>query len=421
MIKVTMSRPSVGLGTMPVEAKIEIFTSLPDLWNVNSLCLTSRCFHHAFREGENQVVRTIISRQIDGRYVREILAVAKSSLITPVSWSKQGVEQILSDYFNAGPDATSVQWTMSSGRNIEILSRVLIPVDTATFANSAYEKILNDEFFVNQPGSEPEDQSVSGFEDMNLNMSDAEISRFIRAFWRFELYCNLFRIQNLEDGSVQERILRADQKTLFFDHFAPYENEQLACIDDYFWDQISPAFDHIAQHDIEWSVQGLNGDGVHWKCDYVDEHRAANKEAILSRGCRKLDQIFHAKSYDERYRLLCGTQKGVPDTDNKFLYYDLDSDDDGDESARHDSYTLEQAKVMSKPPFVEEVDDGPLEAWKWANSTHHPDTYFVRFSKYFRMRALMMWDQSRFYNWSIFTYDQDETPSERLACLCFTS
>lgn len=56
--------------------------------------------------------------------------------------------------------------------------------------------------------------------------------RIQRAFYRFEVYCNLF--QNPERFDFRE------QRDIFFLKFSDWENEQLACMYDYLFRVICP-------------------------------------------------------------------------------------------------------------------------------------------------------------------------------------
>ena len=56
-----------------------------------------------------------------------------------------------------------------------------------------------------------------------------------------------------------------EQKLIFFDKFAPFENEQLGCIQDYLTEIVSESFNDVARHEIEWAeldFQYINDYGV---------------------------------------------------------------------------------------------------------------------------------------------------------------
>ena len=57
--------------------------------------------------------------------------------------------------------------------------------------------------------------------------------RIERSFYTFEIYCSLF-------GKSRSRLSLNDQLDLFFNRFAPWENEQLACVHDFLLDELKP-------------------------------------------------------------------------------------------------------------------------------------------------------------------------------------
>jgi hypothetical protein len=71
-------------------------------------------------------------------------------------------------------------------------------------------------------------------------LSWSERTLIERALYRFEIYCNLFG-QNDFDALVYEKKLFP----AFFGQFSPCENEQLACIYDFFIDILSPGNDGV--------------------------------------------------------------------------------------------------------------------------------------------------------------------------------
>ena len=65
-------------------------------------------------------------------------------------------------------------------------------------------------------------------------LSDTETARIIGAFYRFEIYCNLFRKSDKKQYSLD------DKTRMFFKGFSPWENEQLACVENYLGGIVGP-------------------------------------------------------------------------------------------------------------------------------------------------------------------------------------
>lgn len=79
--------------------------------------------------------------------------------------------------------------------------------------------------------------------------SKEELRRFMRAFYRFETYCAFFRdLDPMKVTSpVQNCVRERRQMRVFFDHYAPYEIEQLACVYDFLIATAMPGKSSLAQ------------------------------------------------------------------------------------------------------------------------------------------------------------------------------
>lgn len=79
---------------------------------------------------------------------------------------------------------------------------------------------------------------VAGAENASpTSPSPSERHRIEGTFYRFELYCNLFR---QERSRVDNYFESEEQRDIFFERFSPWENEQLACVHDYLMHKITP-------------------------------------------------------------------------------------------------------------------------------------------------------------------------------------
>lgn len=111
------------------------------------------------------------------------------------------------------------------------------------------------------------------FETTRLTTSSpCEELRILRAFYRFQLYCNIFgrkaieiaRQANLTTPGIEDEdwawltLPRKSPEDLrrelesFFWPWPPWANEQLGCVFEYLETVISVFFDDVAAHDIEW-------------------------------------------------------------------------------------------------------------------------------------------------------------------------
>ena len=123
---------------------------------------------------------------------------------------------------------------------------------------------------------------------------------------------------------------------------------------------------------------------------------------ILSLGLAKLHGVIAAEGYDERHRILYTPN---PVSDLAFLHRGINNVNNpinGDTLSENENNTTEDIKRLC-PPFKHELDDGPIEAWRWAhqNSTSASSVYGAA-QGWLRARGYVFWDLSRLNAWSVF-------------------
>lgn len=364
---------------LPTEIKIKIFTSLPALPDVWSLNRTSTSFHKTFVGAKTFIIQKWVKNGLDPKLLREVLALGRSIQISV--WSREAVLEILDTYFSVQPTIKTIMWDMSTAMKIHQL-QTLVECFAAEFAADARGR----------------DSLTDDDSSLKSAPTTSELRRFQRNFWKFELYCNLFRKITPRNRRIrQHRFSTDEQKSIFFDHFTAFENEQLGCVHDYLWDQVSCAFDEVAAHDVKW--------GGKWQVDWVSDYwtgEAGWKEALLSRGLAQIMAMKNARDYAVQYDLVQG-QGSRPDFDGEFLAEGLmrTSLDDNDCFKEPEDLTLEQIRESSISPLSPEPDDGPYEAWKWLFGHKYISRYFLGETWFLRQRAYVMWDSDRMALWSI--------------------
>ena len=198
--------------TLPTEIKVQVFNFLFSLSDVKSLNQISPSFHEAFVSSKNFIIQKLVKNRLDPELLREIQAVARS--LHMKVWSREEVLEILGSYFSSQPRImAAIKWDMSTTLVIDQL-QTLIDDFSAHYASTA----LTDGYESNREAD-------------SRPVTVSESRRFNRNFWKFELYCNLFR-DHLPNKTrpYQQRFSTKEQKSLFPDHFAALENEQLGYI-----------------------------------------------------------------------------------------------------------------------------------------------------------------------------------------------
>lgn len=125
-------------------------------------------------------------------------------------------------------------------------------------------------------------------------------------------------------------------------------------------------------------------------------------EYLLSLGLASLHEIVYAESYEARYRTVYRRSPGIVD---KSLYENLmDANSYGD-MVCVSNYTqaLHERLARTDPPFVQDPDSGPGDAWRWV-PTEDPEQNFVYsfFQSALHARGYGMWDRTRMDAWDLF-------------------
>lgn len=220
----TQPSPIEGL---PVELVRMLLSHLPDVASLQAAALSCPLFFYAFLKAEGTITTQVLLNHIDISVLPEAMIATESSLLRPHDPEPEGREAILEFVSRNLRQRPSLPryWSL---RNALDLSRLHFYVD---WLAEQFSKQLLIKKPLSQTSSFPTRQ---------------ERCRIERAFYRFEIYCNLFRetpstkpILFCESPDVQS-IVYSEQKTLFFANFSPWENEQLGCIHDFLVRTVSP-------------------------------------------------------------------------------------------------------------------------------------------------------------------------------------
>ena len=314
---------------LPVELKLKIFFALSELPSLVTLSQTSSSLYRIFTKSQSQIVTTVLSNEIHPDVFPHALAVWKASCIKP--WSKSGVKAFLEQYPESLKQPPRSKQTLSEASTICKLHG-----HVQFFTEDLCAAILS----VHPISQVPENTYTPP--------SKNELCRIQIAFYKFELFCTLFRAQHVTQRD-QERFSTDEQHHLFFEHFKPWENEQLACMFDYLLRKLSLPFDDMAEHDVCWGGSMLDTSYA-WPRD-------AGKEGYLSKGLGFLHRLCMAKSYEE-WAAVFGNKAC---SDHLFLAAGLSEQVSDDELERHRQSAIElQAVAISELSVAD--DSGPVEA-----------------------------------------------------------
>jgi hypothetical protein len=199
-----------ALEMLPVEARQAIMCAITTIESLRSMALACSSSFHAFKDAELLITTQVLLKEVGLDVLPEAIAALESSRTD--SWSRQKAADFISRHLR-NRKIPPLSWTLS-----DALSMSKLYHHVRFFATDFATKTL---------ASVP-------FEREAAPPSQAEIARIERAFYRYEIYCNVFRDYKHPLYSLEE------QKEKVFSNFSPWENEQLACIHDYLFRLISP-------------------------------------------------------------------------------------------------------------------------------------------------------------------------------------
>ncbi|KAF6231404.1 hypothetical protein HO173_010364 [Letharia columbiana] len=363
--------------SLTIELKQIIFSALPDTRSLISLILTCSSFYHTFLDAESLIIKSILRSQVGLDLIFDATIVFKSTTLK--AYSNDAAIELLKSYTKQDFACLSQIWKLRDALavgglhdNIEFFSR-----DFASLALSI--------------------DPVTGLDEASPSpLSLLESTRIKRTFYRYELFCNIFRKR--EDIQLGKAASESPQ-SIFFSICAPWENEQLACVRDYLFKRLSLPFNEVAEHDVEWGQLEMN------YLDDQDELYDYWKEHYLSLGLTYLRQLVTTPAFDDRCRLLKEHKRGPACS----LFDALEAQGYGNGLSMLENYTEEDEHVHITAQLAIDGDKGPEEAWRWAYAGNtNAAWYNISEQGSLRKRGYVMWDSARLAQWGLLTYEWDE-------------
>lgn len=392
-----------SLLSLPAELQQIILSLLPDPVSVKSLILAHPIFRQAFLGAESLILATILTRQIGLQLIFLAEDVADAAMLIP--WRRNSMGYLLDRIF------LGKGYKSEFGPNYEKACQALVTakqqrkwtLGSAVLASELHRDIeyLAMEF------------AMSALGEGHSPFSANEVRRIHRSFYLFELYCIAFRYRRpteLAKPGKDRRFGIRSQRYFFHQNFPPWQLEQLACVYDFLKAHITPTFEDVAQHDVDWGYQYIG-----W-LDSASPH----KEFPVSQGIASVRRLGASTSYAERYRLLSAMTASPWDptfvlyddaffhaTASNQLHHDCSFSDylrNMEVGVRVEDRFMQNGEAMLKVlvdthtgnDLLEEPDIGPFYAWQWAHQSL-PDVraYFDPNQRRLRSRGYVMWDKVR--------------------------
>lgn len=199
-----------GFKQLPVEIVHDILSSLPDILSLAAAVLTGPYLYQAFLDAQSWITKDVLLRQIPTELLHDALTAEVSS--HQDIWTREQAEDFLAKYLacDQQPFHGSLQWKLAQVLSLARFYRI-VELLTASLVSS----ILTE-----RPPAWP--------------LSSSEMLRICNVY-RFQIYCNVFR--NKDNLLIQPY---DDQREVYFGLFSAWENEQLACIQDYLHGVMTP-------------------------------------------------------------------------------------------------------------------------------------------------------------------------------------
>ncbi|KAH6618258.1 hypothetical protein B0J18DRAFT_274918 [Chaetomium sp. MPI-SDFR-AT-0129] len=223
-------------------------------------------------------------------------------------------------------------------------------------------------------------------------ISPSEELRILRAFYRFQLYCNIFgrkaidsarqanltapESENWEDRwarmelsrNAREKNTRRELKSFFWP-WPPWANEQLACVFEYLETVITVFFDDVAAHDVEWGWR---------KVDWVEPNIAIpHRRFLLFNGLGLPYRLRHSDEFEIWKSLLDSADVGGTGTGKECIVTmarSLTESVAGRNSLiRLGLYNINYPRGLEGQASWEGIDDAetlPAQLWKVANGPY---------------------------------------------------
>jgi hypothetical protein len=225
---------SMTLEGLPAELRLQILMDLSDVADLQAVVLASPVFHRQYLLDRQKVLGQVLETTMAGAFV-EAYAVHISTRLPEPGYFEQKeavIERFLEEYrvLRSDPGAVTRQCALE-----DLLGM-------ATYYREVIQPLVEyySALFLSRLGT-------TGSPSQESNLSGTERVRFLRSFYRFQLYTTLFcsttTLYSLTQHFSDMYIL-----TTFFDMYKPWEAEEIACVSLWVMARYRQAFEAVRWH-----------------------------------------------------------------------------------------------------------------------------------------------------------------------------
>ncbi|KAK2861087.1 hypothetical protein FQN49_004558 [Arthroderma sp. PD_2] len=364
---------TAGLLTCPVELLQQILKNAADIPSLLAMTQSCHALQAAFQNTQSSILLHVLQNEITPELMHESRVVMDSAHLE-TKRDKALTLGLITEYFDKRGRRHS-QWTIQDALAVSRLHDIVhyFATDFAAIALKRKE----------------DSDRASGKSRITNAISSAELQRFKRAFYRFELYRRLF---NPSLKAVDTLFNFGDRYELFWARFSVWEREQVACVLEYLFRSCTPGYNHMVDHNVVWFDLSKQ---YEFSCTYNNPDILG----YLRRGLDYVYEIVHAQTPKELDPLI---NCPLPE-ENMFLLNGIVYDANSDRREPLDEYSKEEQLWLVGTPAAFDPDPGPSKAWKWAHLDTSP-IFMVQSTDQIPLRkwAYVMWDYDRLLAWDVF-------------------
>ena len=215
------------LEQLPAEIQQMILSALPDFQSLQAAILCSSTIYAAFASANASVTSRVLLNQVDFDVMPEAFTALQSLHLFKAGQRRTREEtrevhdQFAAEYLNQRRQSTGLLLLHDAMRIVKL--HECIHAWAATFADATLKTMREETMYErSEPDPDP-------YDSVQVDATDNEMKRIKRAFYLVEIYCNLYRPALMRRRSHLSLYLE-DVRRVFFSNFAPWENEQLACV-----------------------------------------------------------------------------------------------------------------------------------------------------------------------------------------------
>ena len=404
--------PQASLEGLPIEIQSAVLLNIRDIASLKNLVHASPIHHNAYLSQRHAVLKRVLFNSIHPDVLYDAFSAITSSRIL-ASNAEDRVAKVKA--FLSECKDNRDEWTPPEHLDVESAYRLARLQNQVQHATKDFCQVA----FSCHPFT---GNQAEHYKELSSN----ESRRFSRAFYRFEIFCNLFRnwkpssddesIPNIiyEDGDSASELDSMEKSSRFLSLFNPWEVEELACVRDYLYNYYRRML-HKFEPDLRDRNPNLDlsEDG---NCSFFIIILRGKQKADPSLGPWLEDNIECLMALGLRFYRRMETSS--PGRQMLYLNHRLHIGPSflSDALKEASEAAVFQTLAVDDPVEVhfegDSVRGGPNVMWLWTSGHKMDFSYFLWQNETLREWGYVFWDQKRLEKWG-FPNEEYETWVER--------